>query len=60
MRSECRERDTGMSPGLLPLFDARKKGRKPAKINLEGVTRMLKEKILSPFKRLSEERGISH
>ena len=42
MRSEYRERDIVMSPGLLPLLDARKKGRKPAKIDLEGVTRMLK------------------
>ena len=36
------EKETGLSPGLLPLFEARKKGRKPAKIDLEGVTRMLK------------------
>ena len=36
------EKETGLSPGLLPLFDARKKGRNPAKIDLEGVTRVLK------------------
>lgn len=49
MRSEYREREIGMSPGLLPLFDARKKGRKPAKIDLEGVTRMLKGENTVPF-----------